>query len=292
MGLNASFKLTLAVIGLGAVWGCADGRNQLSPVSPSTLSSSPSPAARGISRTPLQRVDEDGDGYDDPAPPGDTPPPAPDPGQIPPADGTPVPVQLTVNITGGAFSPNPLQAATGNTIVWLNADVINHDIVLDDGTPVGNLAPGQSSLPLALVAPVTSYHCALHPTEVGQVTIAQPVQLTVNITGSFGTGAFAPNPLQAAIGNTIVWQNADMTNHDIVLDDGTPVGNLAPGQSSPPLALVKPVTGYRCTFHPTMVGQITMAAPGEPPPDPGYVPPPTDPPDDGPGDDYYYLKQK
>ena len=76
-----------------------------------------------------------------------------------------------------------------------------------------------------------------------------------------------------------------------MLDDGTPVGNLAPGQSSPPLALVKPVTGYRCTFHPTMVGQITMAAPGEPPPDPGYVPPPT-PPDDGPGDDYYYLKQK
>ena len=59
MGLNASFGLTLAVIGLGAVWGCADGRNQLSPVSPSTLSSSPSPAARGVSRTPLQRVDED-----------------------------------------------------------------------------------------------------------------------------------------------------------------------------------------------------------------------------------------
>jgi plastocyanin len=215
MRLNASFGLTVAVIGLGAVWGCADGRNQLSPVSPSTLSSSPSSAGRGVSRTPLQRVDNDGDGYDDPEPPGDAPPPVPDPGQIPPA------VQLTVNIASsfgtGAFAPNPLQAATGNTIVWLNADLINHDIVLDDGTPVGNLAPGQSSLPLAVVAPVT-YHCALHPTEVGQVTIAQPVQLTVNITGSFGTGAFAPNPLQAATGNTIVWLNADVITHAIVLD--------------------------------------------------------------------------
>ena len=169
-----------------------------------------------------------------------------------------------------------MQAATGNTIVWLNTDVINHDIVLDDGTPVGNLAPGQSSPPLAVVSPV-SYHCALHPTEVGQITIAQPVQLTVNITGSFGTGAFAPNPLQAATGNTIVWLNTDAINHDIVLDDGTPVGNLAPGQSSPPLAIVNPVTGYHCTFHPSMVGQITMAAPGEPPLDPGYGPPPADP---------------
>jgi plastocyanin len=176
MGLNASIGLTLAVIGLGAAWGCADGRNQLSPVSPSTLSSSPSPAARGLSRTPLQRADNDGDGYDDddPEPPGDTPPPVPDPGQTPPPDGTPIPVQLTVNITGGAFAPNPLQAAAGNTIVWLNADAINHDIVLDDGTPVGNLAPGQSSPPLALVNPVTGYHCTFHPSMVGQITMAPP----------------------------------------------------------------------------------------------------------------------
>ena len=292
MRLNASIGLTLAVIGLGAVWGCADGRNQLSPVSPSTLSSSPSPAARGLSQTPLQRADNDGDGYDDPEPPGDAPPPVPDPGQIPPADGTPIPVQLTVNITGGAFAPNPLQAAAGNTIVWLNADLINHDIVLDDGThsresrarsiqpSAGSRQPGDR---LSLrVASDRRWDRSRY---------AQPVQLTVNITGSFGTGAFAPNPLQAATGNTIVWLNADVITHAIVLDDGTPVGNLAPGQSSPPLAVVNPVTGYHCTFHPTMVGQITIAAPGERPPDPGYVPPPTDPPADDPGYDYY-LKQK
>ena len=89
--------------------------------------------------------------------------------------------------------------------------------------------------------------------------------MTVNITGSFGTGAFAPNPLQAATGNTIVWLNADLINHVIVLDDGTPVGNLAPGQSIAPLAVVNPVTGYHCTFHPTMVGQITSRRKGNRP---------------------------
>ena len=307
MRVNAWFGLTLGVIGLGTVWGCGDGRNQLSPSSPSALSSSRSPSPRSISLAHPNHLDSDGDGYEDPEQPGDMPPPGeptsvPDPGQIPAPDAT-VPVQLTINITGsfgtGAFAPNPLQAATGNTVVWLNADRINHDIVFDDGTPVGNLAPGQSSAPLTVVNPVKGYHCALHPTEVGQITIPAPVQLSVNITGSFGTGAFAPNPLQAATGNTVVWLNADLTNHDIVLDDGTPVGNLAPGQSSAPLTVVNPVTGYHCTLHPSMVGQITVAAPGEPPPfnspqpppaDSGYAPPPPDPYGDG-YEDGYYLKR-
>ena len=64
-----------------------------------------------------------------------------------------------------------------------------------------------------------------------------PVIVTVNIVGSFGTGAFAPNPLQASIGNTIVWTNGDAIGHTIVLDNGTLVGTLAPGQSSAPISL-------------------------------------------------------
>ncbi len=299
MRLNAWFGLAVGVIGLGTVWGCGDGRNQLSPLSPSALSSSPSGSPRSVSLAHPNRLDSDGDGYEDPEQPGGTPPPGeptfvPDPGQIPVPNGT-VPVKLTINITGssqtGVFAPNPLQAATGNTVVWLNADLINHDIVLDDGTSVGNLAPGQSSAPLTVVNPVTGYHCGLHPAEVGQITAPAPVQLSVNITGSFGTGAFAPNPLQAATGNTVVWMNADRINHDIVLDNGTPVGNLAPGQSSAPLTVVSPVTGYHCTLHPSMVGQITVVAPGEPPPSNSPQPPLPDTGYEPPPDDYGYLKK-
>ena len=47
----------------------------------------------------------------------------------------------------------------------------------------------------------------------------------------------------------------DLVPHDIVLDNGTPVGTLAPGQSSGAITLVTDTVGYRCTFHPTMVGQ-------------------------------------
>lgn len=135
-----------------------------------------------------------------------------------------------------------------------------------------------------------------------------PVQLTITVVGSFGTGAFAPNPLQAAIGNTIVWTNNDFVVHDIVLDNGTVVGIIAPGQTSAPIALDIDTVGYRCTFHPSMAGQVVPVPPAppletdptQPPttPDPNAPPPDAPPPayppsDDGGGgypdygDDYY-----
>lgn len=185
-----SFRVPLGVAAIAVVslgLGCADGRNQLSPAAPSLVPSPspgavPGPLAPGSTRP----VDEDGDGYDDPAP-GPMPDPsapAPPPG-APPA---PTPIQLTVNIVGTAgptsFSPNPLQAAMGNAIIWTNADFITHIIVLDDGTPVGNLAPGQSSPPITLNTPTAGYHCTLHPSMVGQVTTLPPTSQMPPGTGT------------------------------------------------------------------------------------------------------------
>ena len=165
----------------GTVWGC--GENRLSPASPSLMSAPGSEGAprSGASITP-RRVDADGDGYDDPEPgpmpaPG-TPPPAdqvPPPEGMPAPDGIPlpVPVQLTISIIGsfgtGAYAPNPQQAAIGNLVVWTNNDFAPHNIVLDDGTPVGNLAPGQSSPPITLATETAGYHCTIHPSMTGQI---------------------------------------------------------------------------------------------------------------------------
>jgi hypothetical protein len=115
-----------------------------------------------------------------------------------------------------------------------------------------------------------------------------PVQLTIGIAGFFG--------------NTIVWTNNDVFQHNIVLDDGTPVGSLALGQSSAPISLTTETAGFHCTLHPSMTGQITPPIPtgtGQalppdvsqaPMPDPSSMPSP-DPYgggyDDGYEDDYY-----
>ena len=105
------------------------------------------------------------------------PGPLPTPEGIPPPGGPPVPVQLTVSVVGLlgnlSFAPNPLQATIGNTVVWMNNDVLPHDIVFDDGTPIGNLAPGQSSLPIPLMTATASYHCTIHPSMTGQI-VAMP----------------------------------------------------------------------------------------------------------------------
>jgi len=104
-----------------------------------------------------------------------------------------------------------------------------------------------------------------------------PVALTISIVGSFGNNAFTPNPIQASVGDMIVWTNSDQTMHSIVLDDGTVIGDVASGESSMPIPLISPTATYHCTIHPTMVGSINDAAAPEPPPSPN--PPP---------DDYYY----
>jgi plastocyanin len=97
----------------------------------------------------------------------------------------------------------------------------------------------------------------------------------IGIVGSFGANAFTPNPIQAAVGDMIVWTNNDLVPHIIVLDDGTEAGHVAPGQSTAPLALITPTVTYRCTIHPSMVGTVgidlTPAPP--PPPEPPYWPP-------------------
>lgn len=188
MRFNAPAGFALIAVLAGVLSGCGE-RRAASPLSPSLLSSPASEDARRAGGTlSPRRVDNDGDGYDDGEPPPDPGPgptpdpgsgPTPDPGTIPdpnqpPPEGVPPPpVQLTISVVGsfgsGAFAPSPLQAAIGNTIVWMNNDFVAHDIVLDDGTPVGNLAPGQSSMPIALITETAGYHCTIHPTMVGQV---------------------------------------------------------------------------------------------------------------------------
>jgi plastocyanin len=140
------------------MWGCEMG----SPSSPSAITRS-TPGGQ-------LRPHEEPSG-EDPYPPD---PGAPDPG-VPPV--TPMPPLVsarTINIIGtagaNAFAPNPLAIQPGEMIVWMNDDERVHHIMLDDGTDVGTVAPGQPSVPIALVNPTATYHCTLHPSMVGSIS--------------------------------------------------------------------------------------------------------------------------
>lgn len=99
----------------------------------------------------------------------------PDPGAAAAAPGgsaTPLTVTIVGTVGSTAFTPNPLTTATvGSSIVFTNADVTTHRLVLDDAmsTEIGVLAPGQSSVPMALTTSGATYHCSIHPSMVGSL---------------------------------------------------------------------------------------------------------------------------
>ena len=112
---------------------------------------------------------------------------------------------------------------------------------------------------------------------------AAPTPLTVTVVGRVGSGAFTPNPLPVAVGDTVIFNNSDSTTHHLVLDDAasTEIGTLGPGQSSGPISMTSAGVAYHCTIHPSMVGSLGTV---DIPPPPSAPPPDDD--DEDPDDDY------
>lgn len=88
---------------------------------------------------------------------------------------TPATATVTISIvasTGNqAFSPNPVAAKAGDTVMFRNSDAAMHRLVLDDGSgDFGEVAPGATSRGVVLRnANPTTFHCALHRTMVGSI---------------------------------------------------------------------------------------------------------------------------
>ena len=108
-----------------------------------------------------------------------------------------------------------------------------------------------------------------------QAALAADVNVDIT-TGSSTktTDAFAPNPVQANVGDTIIWTNKDSTVHTATSGaaSGGPTG-LFGGSASAPTIIAPSATQsytvteagdipYYCVLHPTMVGTITVSENG------------------------------
>ena len=88
------------------------------------------------------------------------------------------PRQVTVDVAeiNGPYSfyPSPIMVQSDQTVVWRNFDSVTHHVVFDKGSiDTGALAPGTLSQPMAIGEGTWSYHCSIHPTMVGSVTITR-----------------------------------------------------------------------------------------------------------------------
>src|SRR5262245_44284432 len=91
------------------------------------------------------------------------------------------------------------------------------------------------------------------PTPTG--TVVSIVSGSSNLT----TNAYAPNPVNVAVGGTVSWVNNDNTPHTATANNGQfDSGNLAPGASFSRTFTTAGSFPYKCTLHPGMVGTVNV----------------------------------
>jgi plastocyanin len=85
----------------------------------------------------------------------------------------PAPRRHTVEIRGMEFHPAELTVAVGDTVVWINRDLVPHTATGAGKTKwdTGQLAQGDSGRYVARVAGNVSYVCAFHPTMRGKLLV-------------------------------------------------------------------------------------------------------------------------
>ena len=81
----------------------------------------------------------------------------------------------SIGIAYVAFSPAALTIARGDTVVWTNDDAINHTVTSNTGTALqsGPIASGMTYRHVFATAGVYDYHCSIHTTMHGVVTVQQ-----------------------------------------------------------------------------------------------------------------------
>jgi plastocyanin len=82
----------------------------------------------------------------------------------------------SATISGFAFQPGSITATVGDTISWTNEDSAPHTATADDGSfDTGQLAKGASGSHTFTAAGTFAYHCTVHPSMHGTVTVVAAV---------------------------------------------------------------------------------------------------------------------
>ena len=77
-----------------------------------------------------------------------------------------------ITIENFAFSPAETQILYGVTVVWTNKDAATHRIVADDGSfDSGDLAQGATFAHTFSKMGTYAYHCSIHPSMKGKITV-------------------------------------------------------------------------------------------------------------------------
>jgi plastocyanin len=79
-----------------------------------------------------------------------------------------------VTIQNFAFNPRTVTVKVGTKVTWTNQDSTAHTVTFDTGdTKSGNIAQGATFEQTFSSAGSLTYHCSIHPSMTGTVTVTQ-----------------------------------------------------------------------------------------------------------------------
>ena len=80
--------------------------------------------------------------------------------------------EADVCLEGSTFAPDAVTVAAGDTVTWQNADSIDHTVTADDGAFDQDLAGGDTYEETFDEAGEFAYHCEIHPSMTGTITVS------------------------------------------------------------------------------------------------------------------------
>ena len=87
---------------------------------------------------------------------------------------------------------------------------------------------------------------------------APQADVMITINGMAGSNSYTPSPATVKVGQTVSWQNKDSIAHTAT-GSGFDTGAIASGATSAPITFSAAATiNYQCSFHPSMVGVLTV----------------------------------
>ena len=124
-------------------------------------------------------------------------------------------------------------------------------------TPVGASAPAGSAAAGSAVASTSASGGASGGAAGG--CAAAPAGATASQTVTIKNFAFAPQPVEAKVGDVIAWSNQDSAPHSATLDDGTcDTKTIAQGAQATLVFTAPGTYSYHCSVHPSQMKGYTI----------------------------------
>jgi plastocyanin len=118
-------------------------------------------------------------------------------------------------------------------------------------------APGASNPVVA--SAVASAAAGSSGAAAGAACAPAPAGATATVTVTIKDFKYAPQPVQAKVGDVIAWSNQDSAPHTATLDDGTcDTKTINTGAQAMLVFSVAGTYTYHCTIHPTQMKDFTI----------------------------------